>query len=355
MDIVVLCGGYSPERNVSLSGGTVITDALRSKGHRVVPVDMYIGLEDYPRELSEIFDSPPLLNMARVGEREPDLTELKKSRRLKSGSLFGDRTLEVCAMADIVFIAMHGICGEDGRVQAALELLGIPFTGSGFYASALALDKDMTKRIVREAGIPTPDWFTVSAKDADAEAALNTASAKSLFPCVIKPLDSGSSIGVSIVDGAAEFTEAFALAASQGSDIIIERYIKGREIQTGVLGGEALPSIEIICENGFYDYINKYQPGAAMEICPAEIPQAAEKFLGGVSVRVHRLLGLSGYSRSDYIMDESGKCWFLEANTLPGMTPTSLFPQEAAAVGLDYAALCERIIALALEERGRRI
>lgn len=348
MNIVVLCGGLSPERNVSLSSGAMIAAALRSKGHRVVPLDMYIGLEDYGGDPRSIFENPPILDAAAIDPREPDLSEVRRARRLQSASLFGQGVLETCVRADVVFIALHGICGEDGRVQAALELLGVPFTGSGYVASAIALDKDLTKRLLRPEGVLTPGWTMLDCGAPDIEAAAETLP----LPCVVKPVDSGSSIGVDIAFDRPGLRRALALAAKEGRKILAEDYIQGRELQVGVLDGRALPSIEIVTQSGFYDYKNKYQPGAAVEICPAKISAETEKALGDTAVFAHNFLGLSAYSRSDFMVDERGGMFFLEVNTLPGMTPTSLIPQEAAAVGIDYAGLCEKIVEIALRERG---
>ena len=250
-------------------------------------------------------------------------------------------------MADVVFLALHGACGEDGRVQAALALLGIPFTGSGYLGSAIAMDKDLTKRMVAPAGVITPAWETVKYTEGDIPALC----ARLSLPCVVKPVDSGSSIGVSIVHDRAELKKALEEGIALGGHSVIEQYISGREIQVGVLDGAALPSIEIIPKEGFYDYENKYQPGAAEEICPAPISPEWEARLAQAALTVFNTLGLAVYSRADFIVTEDGTPWFLEINTLPGMTPTSLMPQEAAAAGIGYGELCERIIRASLEAR----
>ncbi|HHU22218.1 MAG TPA: D-alanine--D-alanine ligase [Clostridiales bacterium] len=347
MKIVVLCGGVSPERNVSISSGTKVAKALQSLGHKVVLVDMFFGLEDYDGSVDKIFDNPPPLGDTKIDETAPDLEEVRNRRKLKSRSMFGQGVLEVCSMADVVFLGLHGTCGEDGKVQAVFDLMGIPYTGSGHLGSAIAMNKDLTKRLVAPHGVLTPPWRLVDSEQEDMEAiALETG-----LPCVVKPVDSGSSIGVSIVHNRQELTIALKTAASQSRYVVLEKYIKGREIQVGILDDKALPSIEIIAE-GFYDYRNKYQPGVAVEICPARIPAETEKRLGDTALKVHRLLGLSAYSRADFILDEKGDIYFLEINTLPGMTPTSLVPQEAEAVGIDYPTLCQTIIDIALRERG---
>lgn len=346
MKIAVLCGGLSPERNVSISSGTKIAGALKENGHQVVLLDMFFGLEDYTGDIARVFDDPPALGGTRIDESAPDLEAVRAQRKLRSPSLFGAHVLEVCAMADIVFLALHGRTGEDGRVQATLDLLGIPYTGSGYLGSAIAMDKDLTKRIVAPLGVKTPAWMLVESDGMDIDAVI----AQAKLPCVAKPDDSGSSIGVSIANDAAELRTALEAAAREGSRILIEQYVRGREVQIGILGDKALPSIEIIPAVGFYDYRNKYQPGAAKEITPAEIPAETEQRLADAALTVFRALNLSAYSRADFILDDAGELWFLEINTLPGMTPTSLVPQEAAAVGISYSELCEQIIAAALHK-----
>ena len=346
MKIVVLAGGLSPERNVSLSTGTMVTEALRGQGHRAALVDLYFGLEDDAGALEELFDADVSAAAKRISRQAPDLEQVKAARRDKSPSLFGPNVLELCRLADVVFLALHGACGEDGRVQAAFDLLGIPYTGAGYLGSAIAMDKDLTKRVVAPLGVKTPAWMLVESDGMDIDAVC----AQAKLPCVVKPDDSGSSIGVSIANDEAELRAALKAAANEGSRILIEQYICGREVQIGILGDKALPSIEIIPAEGFYDYRNKYQPGAAREITPAEIPAETEQRLADAALTVFHALNLSAYSRADFILDAEGELWFLEINTLPGMTPTSLVPQEAAAVGISYSELCEQIIADALHK-----
>ena len=321
MKIAVLCGGLSPERNVSISSGTKIAGALQESGHQVVLLDMFFGLEDYSGDIAAIFDNPPALGGTHIDESAPDLESVRAQRKLRSPSLFGEHVLEVCAMADIVFLALHGRTGEDGRVQATLDLLGIPYTGSGYLGSAIAMDKDLTKRVVAPLGVKTPAWMLVESDGMDIDAVC----AQVKLPCVVKPDDSGSSIGVSIANDEQELRAALEAAAREGSRILIEQYIRGREVQIGILGDKALPSIEII---------------------PAE----TEQRLADAALTVFHALNLSAYSRADFILDAEGELWFLEINTLPGMTPTSLVPQEAAAVGISYSELCEQIIAAALHK-----
>ena len=260
---------------------------------------------------------------------------------------FGPGVLEASRLADVVFLGLHGTCGEDGRVQAALDLLGIPYTGSGYLGSAIAMDKDLTKRLAAPLGVATPKWELVRYTAEEIPAL----TARLEVPCVVKPVASGSSIGVSVVHDRDALSAALTQCLDYGRVCVVEQYIAGREIQVGILEDRALPSIEIVPKEGFYDYENKYQPGAAEEFCPAPIPEEWEARLGKAALTVFHALGLSVYSRADFIVTEDGTPWFLEINTLPGMTPTSLLPQEAAAVGIGYGELCERIINASLEAR----
>ena len=346
MNIIVLAGGLSPERNVSLSTGTMVTEALRGLGHRAALVDLFFGLEGYDGALEKIFDAPLSGEAKHISTVAPDLEQVRASRKDQSASVFGPGVLEVCRMADLVFLALHGSCGEDGRVQAAFDLMGIPYTGAGYLGSAIAMDKDLTKRMVGDV-VSTPGWKTVQYTAEDIDGLVE----KARLPLVMKPVASGSSIGVSIVHTHEELRDALTQGLSLGGRTVLEQYVKGRELQVGILDGTALPSIEIIPRAGFYDYANKYQPGAALEVCPAPVTEQEEEKLRKAAVRVYDLLGLSVYARADFILDDAGEPWFLEINTLPGMTPTSLLPQEAAAAGIDYSALCQRIVEASLEAR----
>ena len=347
MKIVVLAGGLSPERNVSLSSGTMVCQALRERGHKAAFVDLYLGTEHYNGAPEDLFDAPLPEELRRVARQAPDLDEVRRSRKLSSDSMFGKDVLALCSMADVVFLALHGACGEDGRIQAAFDLLGIPYTGSGHLGSAIAMDKDLTKRVVAPLGVLTPAWQRVDYTEADVE----TIVARTKLPCVVKPLDSGSSIGVYIANTADELRDALVAGLALGGRSVIEDYVAGREVQIAILEDKALPSIEIVPKTGFYDYENKYQPGAAEEICPAPIPAEVEERLAQAALTVFRGLDLQVYSRADFILTPEGELYFLEINTLPGMTPTSLVPQEAAAAGIGYGELCERIIAASLVAR----
>ncbi len=351
MKIVVLAGGLSGERDVSLSSGVMVTEALRARGHRVALADLFFGLEGRDvRAAEELYDAPAPEAWRRVPAGAPDLEAIRAARRDRSRSVFGPGVLELCHTADIVYLALHGDCGEDGRLQAALDLLGIPYTGSASFPSAIAMDKDLTKRMLQDTDVKTPAWRKVSYREEEIPAL----AAETALPVVVKPLASGSSIGVSIARTRPELEEALADCLRYGACVVLEQYVEGREIQVGYLVDRALPSIEIIPKQGFYDYQNKYQPGAAEEITPAPIPPEWEARLARATETVFRTIGLAVYARADFIVTPDGTPWFLEINTLPGMTPTSLVPQEAAAVGIDYGRLCEIILEQSLRIRGEK-
>ena len=340
MKIVVLAGGLSPERNVSLSSGTMITHALRSLGHQAALVDMYFGLEDYDGPLEAFFDRDVTDRWKQVDPKAPDLEAVKRQRKWKSPNQFGQGVLALCQMADIVFLAFHGTCGEDGRVQAAFDLMGIPYTGAGYLGSAIAMDKDFTKRLIAGLDVATPKWRRAEYTMKDIDSLTSTTP----VPCVVKPVASGSSIGVFIAHTKKELYAALVKGLEFGGQCVLEQYIKGREIQVGILAGKALPSIEIIPSDGFYDYENKYKPGAVKETCPAPISEELTKRLQEAAVDGYHALEMESYARLDFIVTEDEKIYCLEANTLPGMTPTSLIPQEAAVLGMDYPTLCEELI-----------
>ncbi len=337
MKIVVLAGGLSPERDVSLVSGALIARALLENGHQVLPLDVYLGVPGLncpqARFLSSVDQLPP---QAPVPAAEPDLEALKKASG-NGDSLIGPHVLELCKQADAVFLSLHGATGENGQVQAALELYGIPYTGSGYIGSLLAMDKVLSKTLMRVEGIPTPDWVLLDSNLAEKELP------DLVYPCVIKPCSCGSSVGVSIVGSPAELSAALEYAKKYESRILAEELISGREFSIGILGGKALPVIEIIPKQGFYDYANKYQAGQTEEVCPAALPPELALKMQQTALQLHQALHLGFYSRVDIMMKPDGAYYCLEANTLPGMTPTSLLPQEAAAAGISYNQLCQQI------------
>ena len=345
MNIVVLCGGLSAERDVSISSGTRIASALRELGHKAVLIDLYFGYTGHYKEPGEIFSKPYEETEFSVRETEPDLEKIKASGNQTDGSRIGGNILQVCRAADIVFLALHGEEGENGKLQGMLDLAGIKYTGSGSLGSALAMNKDVSKRLFREGGIHTPFGIVLGR---DGKARDNAAVPE--FPCVVKPCSGGSSVGTSIVNSEHEYEKALELAFRYESEVLVEQYIKGREFTIGVFDGHAMPVIEIIPADGFYDYKNKYQPGRTLEICPADIDDSLNSELQLLAERAASILMIDVYCRIDVLRDDSGVIYCLEANTLPGMTSTSLIPQMAAASGIDFAQLCQRIIDVSFEK-----
>ena len=343
MKVVVLAGGTSTERDVSLSSGSMIYRALRQKGHQSVLLDVYLGYEEDPEGIFDREIDWSAKNGA-IGEQNPDLEAVKAMRRDGGRSFFGPNVLAICQEADCVFLALHGANGEDGKVQACLELLGIPYTGTDFVSSAMAMDKGITKDLFQAYGIPTPAGIRLRRGETESD--------RVPFPCIVKACCGGSSVGVCIARKEEEYQAAKEEAFRYDSEVVIEQYIEGREFSVGILDGKALPVIEIAPKVGFYDYRNKYQADATVETCPAQLPGEKTRKLQQVAEQVFQVLRLKSYARMDFRMDENGQIYCLEANTLPGMTPTSLLPQEAAAVGMDFPELCQRILLQAVEKKG---
>ena len=342
MKIVVLAGGLSTEREVSLVTGSSVCKALRENGHKAILVDLFLGLETLPEVPETLFDAPGgLIPEAEIKVTAPDIQAVKASRKDQSARLFGPNVLEVCGMADIVFLGLHGQDGEDGRVQATFDLLGIRYTGGGYLASGLAMDKSMTKRMMDSAGIPNAPWRDIPTYT---EADIPALTAELEVPCAVKVVNGGSSIGVALPDTKEELETALREMLHYGSHIIVEKKIKGRELTVGVLGDRALPAVEIVPAEKEFDYAAKYQTGGAREICPAPITAEQQEEMGNLALKLHRTLGLAVYSRTDFLLDENGKFWCLEVNSLPGMTAASLVPKEAAAIGMSYNELCEEIV-----------
>ena len=350
MKIVVLAGGLSSERAVSLVTSRAVCAALRENGHQAVFVDLYLGIPDAPEPLVRLFDAPDgLCPPAEIAAQAPDLQAVRESRAGDSKSLFGPNVLELCRLSDIVFLGLHGRDGEDGRVQATLDLFGVPYTGSGYLASGLAMDKAMTKRMMESAGIPTPKWQILRYAESDIDRLADTLP----MPCVIKCTTGGSSLGVFLPDDRAALRDALRNVSGYGGEVIMEERITGRELTVGVLGDRALPAVEIVPDGGEFDYRAKYQTGGARELCPAPITPEQQAEAGRLALLLHNTLGLQVYSRTDFLLDGDGRFWCLEVNSLPGLTGASLVPKEAAAAGMSYRELCEEIVQQSLRlDRG---
>lgn len=351
MKIVVLGGGISTERHVSLVSATSVCKALRSRGHKAIFVDMFLGMENYEGRLEDAFDAPDgFCGDVAVEKVAPDIEAVKASRKLQSKSRLGKNVLEICQLADCVYLGLHGADGEDGKIQAALDLLGVPYTGSSTLGSAMAMDKAVAKRIMESAGILTPEWREITYTDADIAELKETLP----VPCAVKVINGGSSIGVTLPDTREELEDALREVLKYGNRVVVEKKIKGRELTVPVFGDKYLSPIEIVPPEGMtFDYVAKYQSGkeGAAEICPAPITEAEKELVGNAALKFHNALGLSVYSRTDFILDAEGRAWCLEVNTLPGMTPNSLIPKAAKIEGYSYAELCEKIVELSIEAR----
>lgn len=341
MNVVVLAGGISTERDVSLVSGKMIYNALKKNGHNVVLLDVYLGTNE--DDIQNIFTTERdwVSSINPIQDANPDIEKIKELRPDGDKQFFGPNVIAICQSADIVFMALHGENGENGKIQACFDLMGITYTGTDYISSAVAMDKALSKDIFAVYGVPTPKGIRLKKGDKETE--------KVPYPCIVKACKGGSSVGVCIANNDDEYENAKKEAFRYDDEVVIEQYIKGREFSVGVLQGKALPVIEIAPLTGFYDYKNKYQAGSAVETCPADISKEKTEEMQRAAETVFKALRLKNYARMDFMMSESEEIFCLEANTLPGMTPTSLLPQEAAAVGISFEELCERLMQYSLE------
>jgi D-alanine-D-alanine ligase len=337
MRIVVLLGGTSAERDVSLASGLRVIDALRSRGHTVLAVDPAVG----------VIDEPALRASAASGvaRTPPSPAQLDALRRSALGPALA--ALPAVREAEVVFNALHGGEGEDGTVPAILGAAGIPYTGSGPLGAALAMDKELSKTLFRAAGVPTADWLMAPVEASAAVATLG-------LPMIVKPSKQGSTVGLTLVRRAEDLAAATALAFQHDDEVLLERYIPGRELTVGILGGEPLPVGEIHTVGELYDYEAKYTAGMARETFPADLSPQETASIQTHARRAFVALKLRGYARIDFRMAPDGTFWCLEANTNPGMTELSLIPQAASAAGIPFPVLCERIAHLALKDSQAR-
>jgi D-alanine-D-alanine ligase len=326
MHVTVLTGGTSSERDVALASAVQVVAALRSRAHDVAVVDTargFIPQADEPRLLS-----------GSVGTVPPSIDEL---HALERGLLLsGLGNLAVVRDSDVLFLALHGGRGEDGTIQALLDVVGVPYTGSGPLGSAMAMDKDVSKRLFRAAGVPTGDWVMAPAERARIDRELG-------WPVVVKPSKQGSTVGLTVVKDPGEYQAAVELAFRYDDEVMVERFLPGRELTVGVLEGQALAVGEIVPRHEIFDYECKYTPGMSQEIFPADLPAEVARECQRLALLAHEALKLGGYSRVDFRLTPDGEAFCLEVNTLPGMTATSLLPQAALAVGIGFPDLCERI------------
>jgi len=334
MRVTVLTGGATAERSVAFASASQIVAALRSRKHTVHVVDLAGGVLDERGERE--------LLVGAVGLAPPAVDELAERERRMLSEELGD--LDAVRNADVLFLAVHGGALEGGTLQAVLDVIGVPYTGSGPLSSALAMDKDLSKRLFRAAGVSVPAWFMAPVEPDDVSTALG-------WPVIVKPSKQGSSVGLTLVKKAQELGNAVKLALRYDDEVMVEQFIPGRELTVGVLGEVPLPVGEIVSKHELFDYETKYTPGMSEETFPAKIDTVLARQLQEYALMAHRALKLSGYSRIDFRVSPEGDIFCLEANSLPGMTRTSLFPQAAQAAGVAFPEMCERIASLARNNR----
>ena len=329
LNVAVLMGGSSEEREVSLASGCEVAAALRSRGHRVTSIDAAVGVMA-PALERRILESG--IGRAGVPGPAPGPPNVLPERAV----VMSEPALEE---VEVVFLALHGGAGEDGTIQRLLEVSGIPYAGSGPVACALAMDKDLTKRLLRDARVATPDWIAGASPSGEVVERLG-------LPVIVKPMSGGSSVRLTLARSVDE-VEAATVEAGGGGDVVMyEAYVEGREFTVGILGEEALPVVEIEPAGELFDFESKYEPGMAVETVPARIPEELARALHAEALKVHRLLRMEHFSRVDFMMDADGGVWCLEANALPGLTSNSLLPKAVRAAGLEFPELCERICLL---------
>ena len=339
MNIVVLCGGTSTEREVSLNSGSMVCDALRSIGHNAVLLDVFFGNEN--KNLLDVSDFDVQAEKEKLQKLSKDVDKVKKERK----GFFGENVFEICQQADIVFMALHGANGEDGKCQAAFDLQGIKYTAEGSVASALAMDKSITKQIFMAQNVSTPKGIWIKKGEST-----NLSDYGMKIPVVVKASNGGSSVGVVIVKDEKDYDAALKECFALEDTIVIEEFVEGREFSVGVVDGKALPIVEIIPKTGWYDYKNKYLPGATEDVCPAQINEELTKKMQKLAEEACKALGIVTYSRADVLMKKDGSMYCIEVNTLPGMTVTSLVPQEARAMGMEFPQLCEHLINVSMKK-----
>ncbi|MBZ0269312.1 D-alanine--D-alanine ligase [bacterium] len=349
MKIGVLMGGESQEREVSRVTGTAVARALAERGWEVTLLDTRDGI----RALGE--EGQPA-----IGSTPPEPSDGSDATAEHGLVPVGPAAIQEFARSltdvGVVFIALHGGWGEDGTIQAVFEMLGIPYTGSGVLGSALAMDKDRSKRVMRASGLRTPEWEVVECVEGMIPSVEALERIRDRLPgtVIVKPNAEGSTVGLHRLEPGEELGDALRDAARFGERVLVEEFIPGRELTVGVLGGEALPIVEIIPEGGLYSYEAKYTKGKSRYVVPADLPESLTADLQRMSVDTFRVLGCEGFARVDYRLAEDGRAYCLEVNTIPGMTPLSLLPMAAQAAGIAFGELVERIVDMGLTRGTRR-
>ena len=345
MKILVLAGGISNEREVSLSSGTSITNALKKLGHKAAMLDLFFGIEDL-KKLEDLYNDNNQLTEYKVSKKTPNILSLYKKRSSLSKSEIGPNVIEACKNCDIVFLALHGGIGENGKLQSLLDIYDIKYTGTDSISSSLAMHKAYSKIIFNNANLPCAKSFHLRKEDKillPKEYNLN-------YPVVVKICSGGSSIGVFISNNDNEYYSYIKECFKLDNEILVEEYINGREFAIPVIASKVMPVIEIIPKNGWFDYEHKYQDNVTHEICPAQIDKNLALTMQESAKKSIELLGIKVYARSDFRVDENNNIYCIEVNTLPGMTNASLFPKSCMAKGISYEQLCEMIVLESLKK-----
>ena len=344
MKIAVLMGGTSAERDVSLASGAGVVEGLRAAGHDVIPIDTARGYETLKGE--------DVKNISGIKAEPPSVEELQKYA--------GELSIEAVKSpdlrdVDVVFIILHGGSGEDGTIQALLDLVNIPYTGSGVLGSAIAMNKQMAKNIFIANEIPTPEFFVIDYEQNLSIDSVDKRIESSIgYPVMIKPNNQGSSVGLSFVKSKDELKRALDVGLQYDNRLLFEKYIKGREFTVSILGDEVLPLFEVIPESGLYDYKHKYTSGKTKYVCPVDLPADLQELINSLGMKAFKALDCTGFGRVDFRLSETNKPYCLEVNTLPGMTKTSLVPKAAKAAGIEFPQLLEKICGIAVDDYKRR-
>ncbi len=343
MKILVLMGGDSAERDVSLVSGKAIIEGLKKAGHEVLALDTADSWKALPVDEKKLIQE--------IGTQPPEVKELSRIDTARALRSFDAKEL---SGVEVIFIALHGGKGEDGTIQAVLDLTGKPYTGSGVLASALGMNKHISKKLFQQAGILTPDWVFKDFGNSVNSDELKSKMEKLGFPLVVKPNNQGSTVGLSVIEKMNQLGEAIEIAREFSSQILFEEFIPGREITVAILDNEPLPVVEIVPEHGIYDYECKYTSGKSKYICPAELTAEQTREVQLAGLKAFQALGCAGYARVDFRMNPKGKFYCLEVNTLPGMTEHSLVPKAAKIAGMDFTTLVDRIAQQALKKNKSR-
>jgi len=340
MKVLLLAGGNSSEREVSLNSGRAVFETLVGLGHEVVAIDPATGTTLLAAD-GRYLDTDHLAREKQPAARET----LPLAARLEESTVKD---------VDVAFIVLHGGDGENGAVQNLLDLAGVKYTGSGMAACAVSMDKAVTKRLCRSEGILTPQWELFRLPDRAVPEELPAQLLERFaLPLIVKPNDSGSTVGLTKVQEAGEIPRAFRTALDESPNVLVEQYIPGRELTVAVLDGRALPVVEIVPKSGLYDYEAKYSKGKSEYVCPAHIPKTIAEGVQRAATRLFEIIGCAGLSRVDFILDEDGRFYCLELNSVPGMTDLSLAPMAAKADGIDFPQLLKQLLDSALKRPGR--